>query len=161
MAFVLSQRSKSRLVGVHPKLVEVVHRAIQITPVDFGVTFGVRDLETQRKLVAAKRSTTLKSKHLIQDDGYGHAVDVVAYVDTGDGPEVCWELPIYDDIADAFKEASEEKGLTLRWGCAWHCHLTGQQKNAEQLRNEYIDLRKSQGRSYFLDGPHLEIMQLS
>lgn len=36
-----------------------------ITALDFDVTFGVRDLETQKKLVAVKRSTTLKSKHLI------------------------------------------------------------------------------------------------
>lgn len=158
--FKLSNRSKSRLVGVHPKLIEVVHKAIEITEVDFGVTYGVRDLETQKKLVAAGRSTTLKSKHLLQDDGYSHAVDVVAYVDTGDGAEVCWELPIYDKIADAFKKSSEEVGLTLRWGCAWHSHLTNNPKNAEELREEYIDLRKSQGRKYFLDGPHVEIMPL-
>ena len=144
----LSNRSKSRLVGVHPKLVEVVTKSLEYSPYDFGVTFGVRDLETQKKLVAAGRSQTMKSKHLIEDDGYSHAVDVVGYVDTGDGAEVCWELPIYDKIADAFKKASEEIGLTLRWGCAWHSHLTNNPKNAEELREEYIDLRKSQGRKY-------------
>ena len=156
----LSNRSKSRLVGVHPKLVEVVHRAIQITPYDFGVTQGVRDLETQKKLLAAGRSQTLKSRHLIQDDGFGHAVDVVAFVDlgTGDGPEVCWELPIYDKIADAFKKAAEEVGIDIMWGSAWHSNLTNQHKSGEDLREEYIDLRKSQSRSYFLDSPHYQLM---
>ena len=154
----LSNRSKSRLVGVHPKLVEVVHKSLEYSPYDFGVTFGVRDLETQKKLLAAKRSQTLKSKHLIQDDGFGHAVDVVAYVDTGDGPEVCWELPIYDKIADAFKKASEEVGIDIMWGSAWHSNLTNQHKSGEDLREEYIDLRKSQSRKYFLDSPHYQLM---
>jgi len=156
--FKLSNRSKSRLVGVHPKLIEVVHKAIEITEVDFGVTYGVRDLETQKKLLAAGRSTTLKSRHLIQDDGFGHAVDVMAYVDTGDGPEVCWELPVYDKVADAFKKAAEEVGIDIMWGSAWHSNITNQHKSAEHLREEYIDLRKSQSRSYFLDSPHYQLM---
>ena len=102
----------------------------------------------------------MKSKHLLQDDGYSHAVDVVAYVDTGDGngPEVCWELPIYDKIADAFKKASEEVGIDIMWGSAWHSNLTNQHKSGEELREEYIDLRKSQSRKYFLDSPHYQLM---
>ena len=35
----------------------------------------------------------MKSKHLIQDSGYSHAVDVVAY----DGSDVVWEINVYDD----------------------------------------------------------------
>ena len=46
MAFKLSQRSLGKLEGVHPDLVATVKRAIEITKVDFGVTAGVRDLET-------------------------------------------------------------------------------------------------------------------
>ena len=53
--FKLSQRSKDRLVGVHPDLVKVVHRALELTPVDFGITEGVRSLETQKKYVAEGR----------------------------------------------------------------------------------------------------------
>ena len=41
MTFQLSKRSHDRLVGVNPKLVEVVSRAIQVTTVDFGVTEGL------------------------------------------------------------------------------------------------------------------------
>ena len=43
MAFKLSQRSFQRLVGVHPKIVETVKKAIEYTDVDFGVIYGVRD----------------------------------------------------------------------------------------------------------------------
>ena len=100
MSFKLSQRSLGKLEGVHPKLQEVVKLAIGYTNVDFGVTYGVRDPEEQARLVAAGRSQTMKSKHLLQDDGYCHAVDVVAY----DGSDVVWEINVYDDICDAFKK---------------------------------------------------------
>ena len=153
----LSNRSKTRLEGVHPSLVEVVHKALQKSSVDFGVTQGVRDLETQKKLMAAGRSQTLKSLHLPQDDGFSHAIDVVAYLDG----EVCWELPIYDRIADAFKTASEDVGLTLKWGCAWHTHLTNNTKSAFELREDYVALRMSQSRKWFLDGPHYQIMNFA
>jgi len=94
-----------KLEGVHPAMTGVVERAIQITDVDFGVTQGIRTFEEQQANVAAGRSQTMKSKHLLQDDGFSHAVDVVAYV----GPNVSWELNLYDNICDAFKQAAEEK----------------------------------------------------
>ena len=106
MSFNLSQRSKDRLKGVHPDLVAVVERAIELTGVDFGVTCGVRTIEEQEANVAAGRSQTMRSKHLPQEDGYSQAVDVVAYV----GSDVSWELNLYDDICDAFKAAAEEVG---------------------------------------------------
>ena len=48
MTFKLSNRSLEKLEGVYPDLVATVKRAIEITEVDFGVTAGVRDIETQR-----------------------------------------------------------------------------------------------------------------
>jgi len=115
MAFKLSTRSKNKLEGVHPDMVAVVERAIELTKVDFGVTYGVRSLAEQEKLVASGRSQTMKSKHFIQDTGYSHAVDVVAY----DGSDVVWEINVYDDICDAFKQAAIEKGVAVKWGAAW------------------------------------------
>ena len=112
MAFNLSNRSKGKLEGVHPDMVAVVERAIELTKVDFGVTYGVRTVAEQEKLVASGRSQTMKSKHLVQEDtGYSHAVDVVAY----DGSNVVWEINVYDDICDAFKQAAEEKGVCIKW----------------------------------------------
>ena len=43
--FSLGPRSKMRLQGVHPDLVKVVERAIQISTVDFTVLEGVRSPE--------------------------------------------------------------------------------------------------------------------
>ena len=155
MAFKLSSRSKKKLDGVHPDMVAVVERAIELTDVDFGVTDGVRTLAAQKKLVASGRSQTMKSKHLIQDSGYSHAVDVVAY----DGKDVVWEINVYDNICDAFKQAAIEKGVAVKWGAAWsEGDIRSYKGTAEFHMNRYIDLRRSQGRRPFIDGPHFELM---
>mgnify|MGYP002700086309 CR=1 FL=1 len=60
--FKLSQRSLNKLDGVHPDLVAVVKRAIEITEVDFGVTYGVRTVEEPEKLVDSGPSQTKNSK---------------------------------------------------------------------------------------------------
>ena len=101
--------------GVHPDMVAVVERAIELTDVDFGVTHMGSEPRQNKKIVASGRSQTMKSKHLIQDTGYSHAVDVVAY----DGSDVVWEINVYDDICDAFKQAAIEKGVAVKWGAAW------------------------------------------
>ena len=155
MAFKLSTRSKNKLEGVHPDMVAVVERAIELTKGDFGVTYGVRSLAEQEKLVASGRSQTMKSKHLIQDSGYSHAVDVVAY----DGSDVVWEINVYDDICDAFKQAAIEKGVAVKWGAAWsEGDIRSYEGTAEDAMNAYIDLRRGQGRRPFIDGPHFELM---
>jgi peptidoglycan L-alanyl-D-glutamate endopeptidase CwlK len=155
MAFKLSNRSLGKLEGVHPDMVATVKRAIELTKVDFGVTFGVRTLEEQKKLYAAGRSQTMNSKHLTQDSGFSHAVDLVAY----DGPNVVWELNVYDDIADAMAEAANEVGCDIKWGAAWSVgNIAAYEGTMEDAMNEYIDLRRGQGRRPFIDGPHFELM---
>ena len=151
MAFTLSQRSLGRLDGVNNKLHSVVTTAIGLTNVDFGVTCGLRDLKTQEDLVARGASQSLKSKHLT-----GEAVDVVAYIG---GSRISWELNLYDDIADAFKEASVREGVGIRWGASWHIpDLRDWEGTAEEAMMAYIDLRRSQGRRPFIDAPHFELV---
>ena len=156
MAFSLSSRSRGKLEGVHPDMVAVVETAITLTKVDFGVTYGVRTLEEQKRLYESGRSQTMNSKHLLQDDtGYSHAVDVVAY----DGSDVVWEINVYDDICDAFKKAAEMHGVSIKWGAAWsEGDIRSYPGTAEDAMNAYIDLRRSQGRRPFIDGPHFELM---
>ena len=155
MTFRLSQRSVDRLEGVHPDMTAVVERAIQLTDTDFGVTQGVRTLDEQKANVAAGRSQTMASKHLLQDDGFSHAVDVVAYV----GPDISWELNLYDDICDAFKQAAEETEASVKWGAAWsEGDIRTYRGTAEDAMMAYVDLRRSQGRRPFIDAPHFELM---
>ena len=156
MAFSLSSRSKGKLEGVHPDMVAVVETAITLTKIDFGVTYGVRTMEEQKRLYESGRSQTMNSKHLLHDDtGYSHAVDVVAY----DGSDVVWEINVYDDICDAFKQAAEEKGVAIKWGAAWsEGDIRSYPGTAEDAMMKYVDLRRSQGRRPFIDGPHFELM---
>ena len=116
MSFSLSNRSLGRLDGVHPDLVKVVKRAIEITPIDFGVTQGVRSIEEQIKLVEAGASRTMKSRHLT-----GHAVDVVAYFEGG----ISWHCPLYEKIADAMKKAAVELDVDIEWGGDWRSFFDG------------------------------------
>ena len=149
MTYKLSKRSLAKLEGVNPKLVNVVKRAIELTKVDFGVTEGLRSIERQKELVAAGKSQTMKSKHI-----EGNAVDLVAYI----GNDIAWELNLYDDIADAMKKAAQEQNVSIRWGAAWHIDdITKYDGTMEEAMNEYIDLRRSQGRRPFIDGPHVEL----
>tara|TARA_B100000941_G_scaffold264283_1_gene218156 strand:- start:4806 stop:5258 length:453 start_codon:yes stop_codon:yes gene_type:complete len=150
MAFKLSKRSMSRLEGVNPKLVKVVTTAITMSKIDFGVICGLRTIEEQRELVAKGASQTMKSKHL-----EGNAVDLMAYI----GSRGSWEMNLYDDIADAMKIAADEHDTQIRWGAAWHItDLREWDSSMQDAMNEYIDLRRSQGRRPFIDGPHFELM---
>tara|TARA_B100000780_G_C20963987_1_gene384816 strand:- start:58 stop:510 length:453 start_codon:yes stop_codon:yes gene_type:complete len=150
MSFKLSVRSLSKLSGVDPSLIAVVERAIELTKVDFGVIYGMRTEDEQKKLVAAGKSQTMKSKHLV-----GRAVDLMAYVD-GKG---CWELNVYDDLCDAMKVAAEELGVAIKWGAAWsEGDIRTYPGTSEDAMMKYIDLRRSQSRRPFIDGPHFELM---
>lgn len=150
MSFKLSERSLSKLEGVDSSLVAVVKRAIELTKVDFGVIYGMRTVEEQEKLVAAGKSQTMKSNHLV-----GKAVDLMAYVD-GKG---VWELNVYDDLCDAMKAAAEELGTPVKWGAAWsEGDIRTYPGTAEDAMMKYVDLRRSQGRRPFIDGPHFENM---
>ena len=110
MMFKLGPRSLARLEGVHPDLVKVVMRAIELTPVDFTVLEGLRTPERQKTLVAAGASQTLKSRHLD-----GHAVDLGAWVDE----QVDWSWPLYHIIADAMKTAAADLKIPIEWGGDW------------------------------------------
>lgn len=120
MAYTLSQRSLDALKGVHPNMVRVVKRAIQITQQDFLVTEGVRTPERQRQLYAKGRTApgpkvtwTLQSNHFVQASGYGHAVDLAPF-------PVDWnDLRKFHQIADAMKRAALMEGVKITWGGDW------------------------------------------
>ena len=149
MTFKLSANSMSKMTGIKDELHTIVCEAIRLTKVDFGVICGKRTETEQQELVAKGASQTMKSKHLT-----GDAVDLMAYV----GSRASWELNLYDDIADAMKQAAKNKGVKIRWGAAWHIdNFAEYEGTAEDAMNDYIDLRRSQGRRPFIDGPHFEL----
>ena len=116
MGYSLGSRSKKRLEGVHPDLVRVVERAIELTEVDFTVLEGMRTVARQKKLVAKGASTTMNSRHLT-----GHAVDIGAWVDG----TVRWDWPLYYKLAEAMKQAAKELNVDLEWGGDWKSFKDG------------------------------------
>ncbi|MBD3832877.1 MAG: M15 family metallopeptidase [Brevundimonas sp.] len=110
MTYRLSVRSRDRMKGVHPDLVKVVERAIQLTAIDFMITEGLRTPARQAELVKAGASRTSNSRHIT-----GHAVDVAALVEG----QVRWDWPLYGRIAAAFRQAAKELRVPLTWGGDW------------------------------------------
>ena len=136
--------------GVDERLVAVAKTAIGHTETDFGVICGLRTIEEQRELYNKGASKTMKSKHID-----GNALDLMAYV----GSRASWEIKLYFDIADAVKQAAIDVGVAVRWGAAWHINdIREWGGTMEEAYNAYVDLRRSQEKSPFIDGPHFELM---
>jgi len=116
MTYLLSDRSLRRLEGVHPDLVKVVKRAIEITEVDFTVVEGLRTRARQKQLVASGASTTMNSRHIT-----GHAVDIAPYI----GGQVRWDWPPFYRLEEAMKKAALELHVPLEWGGDWKTFKDG------------------------------------
>lgn len=114
MSFKLGSSSREKLQGVHPDLVKVVKRAIELTEVDFRVLEGKRTVARQRQLVKAGASQTMNSRH-IPKNGVAHAVDLGALVEG----KIRWDWPLYYKIADAVKQAAKELKVPIEWGGDW------------------------------------------
>lgn len=125
--FRFSQRSENNLNGVKPALVNVIRRALELTPVDFIVIEGMRTQARQKELVATGKSQTMNSRHLT-----GNAVDIIPVNTT-------WNIEEFKPLLKAVKQAADEQGLKLRFGINW--------KNDPSLPIE----------TRFIDAPHIEI----
>lgn len=117
-SYKLSMTSLRRLQGVHPTIILVVVRALQLSRVDFlvGRDGGLRTEQRQRELIAEGASETMKSYHLPQDDGMSHAVDLWPWLNGG----VPWEdVSAFREIHDSMRQAANEFGVTFEWGGYW------------------------------------------
>lgn len=139
--FVLGKRSRDNLVGVHPALIQIVIRALELSPVDFFVDCGVRTPERQAELYAQGRTKpgpvvtwTLKSNHFVsKETGFGHAVDLIPL-------PVDWKnLAAFDAVAKAMFQAAEEFGVKIRWGKDWNMNgVPGEKGESDSPHFEII-----------------------
>jgi peptidoglycan L-alanyl-D-glutamate endopeptidase CwlK len=116
MGYKLGAHSEMLLRGVHPDLVKVIRRAIQITKIDFKVLEGVRSIARQRELVKKGASQTMKSRHI-----HGFAVDIAPFVEG----QVRWDWPLYFKLAEAVKQAAKDVGVSVEWGGDWRTFKDG------------------------------------
>ena len=109
--FKFSQKSLDKLDEVHEDLRTVFLEVIKLTPVDIGITEGLRSLERAEQLQkegASKVGT--KSKHCV-----GKAVDIVCY----NGKDITWDLDYYEAVAQVVGEVSDLLDIPIRWGGSW------------------------------------------
>lgn len=113
----LSKRSRSRLEGIDPILIEIVEEAIKDSPFDFGIpsSGGLRTAEDQHELFMKKVSKC---------DGYnnksyhqtGKAFDIYGYVDG----KASWKREHLTAIAQHIKKVAKDKfNVKLTWGGDW------------------------------------------
>lgn len=156
MAYSLGGRSLAELEGVHPSLVAVVKRAIEITEQDFSVHDGLRTVAEQREYVRRGVSKTMNSMHMKQPDGFGHAVDLVPYING----QLRWEWKPIFVIAVAVRQAAEEQGVSLTWGGVWDRDFAGIGSTPDEIEtavNSYVARRRALGKTAFIDGPHWQL----
>jgi len=150
--FKLGNRSRRELVGVHPDLIQVVEKALELSEIDFSVHDGIRTIEEQRVLVQNGASKTIKSRHI-----EGCAVDLVPYLNG----KMRWEWnPIYK-VALAVRRASAELEIPIRWGAVWDRNrmneLPGTELGLRDAVLDYVERQQMRSRKVFLDGPHFEL----
>lgn len=164
MTYRLGALSYAHLHGVHPRLVAVVDDAIRLSAQDFTVQEGLRSVAAERQHVADGTSKTMNSKHLVQPDGWGHAVDLVPWVD-GE-PQWIWGEPAdlvggCYAIALAMQRAAASLGVPVRWGGVWDRKLSDLGGSAVAMRQAHHDyvarFEAANHRPPLCDGPHFEL----
>lgn len=121
MKYKFSARSRRKLQGVHPDLIRVIDRAMSFQIMDFSILEGLRSIERQKRLVSQGASKTLNSKHLLQETGYGHAIDIAPY-------PIDWQDHSRFYILNGIMRAAAEiEGVSVRTGADWD--MDGQVKD--------------------------------
>ncbi len=136
--YVLSEASIEKMKGVHPKLIDLMKKAISDSPYDFKIVQGLRTAEYQNSLYQQGRTkpgrivTKLdgynkKSNHQAKADGYGHAVDIAVcghYDQNGDYVKYMTDAEMFDnkklvEISRHVKAVAKEMGMEIVWGGDW------------------------------------------
>ena len=132
--FKFGKGSLEKLNTVHPDLKLVMTEVIKLTPIDFGITEGIRSPERAEQLKAEGLSKAgAKSLHC-----QGKAVDIVCY----NGGKITWELEFYEAVAGVVGEVCEVLDIKIRWGGSW---VTGDFKLNRDMN--------------FIDAVHFEIIE--
>lgn len=172
MPIALSSQSILRLNAVHPTLKAVVLRMQTHCDQMCAIAEGLRTREAQyadflrhaSKLNGTPQGQTTpegtpgtgKGNHQIQEDGFGHAVDIVPLVRGA----YRWEWPLIYPIAAAMQRAAQELNTPLRWGGVWDRVLNELPMTPDPITSLQTAVSSYVSRHAgpdFLDGPHFEL----
>tara|TARA_R110002020_G_scaffold58750_1_gene160961 strand:+ start:827 stop:1207 length:381 start_codon:yes stop_codon:yes gene_type:complete len=100
------KRSKERMKGIKPELINVLNELIKI--MDVTIIEGLRTEERQKDLVAQGKSKTKYSKHL-----EGKAVDLAPY-------PIDWkDRERFHYMGGMARGIGKQLGVNIRWGGDW------------------------------------------
>lgn len=160
MTYFFGQRSIDNMVGVQPDLVRCNTLALSICAVDYGVPEqACRTHAEEAAKVAAGTSHTLKSMHIVQADGFGHAIDDVPWI----AGAFTWDVEqAFYEIAAAMQSAAIQLGLDkVYWGGMWDVPLAKLPIGAAALKaahqNYMAAFHAQHGRYPFVDLPHFQL----
>lgn len=120
--------SNGNLKGVLPTLINVATLAICLSANDGTVipNGGLRSQEAANENFANDRGIP-DSRHLIQLDGKGHAIDLIALTP---GSGIDWtNMLAFKEMAGAVKMAAAILMVPIRQGCDWNMNGTFGEKN--------------------------------
>lgn len=152
--YTLGQKSLLHLVGVHPSLTTVIKDAIYISEQDFTILEGLRTLENEQCHIDNHTSALHdphNCKHCKQADGFGHAADLVPFVDSA----VSWNWDHIWPIAEAMRTAALRHNIRIKWGAIWDLSLNDIHGDLKQAAKDYCSRHPGKD---FEDGPHFELM---
>lgn len=114
MGYKLSAISMKRLDTCHPDIQIVVLKAIEISPIDFGVACGERNKKDQNKAFDEKKSR-IKWPNGKHNKSPSLAVDLYAYVDS----QASWNESHLSMLAGVILSVANNLGINLKWGGHW------------------------------------------
>ena len=114
------KRSKQRLKGVDPKLVNVLNELIKI--MDVTIIEGLRSKERQQELLAQGKTKTKYSKHI-----EGKAVDLAPYPINWDDREM------FHYMGGMLRGLGKAMELKIRWGGDWDSDGDTKDNNFDDL----------------------------
>ena len=120
----LDTRSQKNLERVHSDLVKVITKTAELVEgYSFVVTEGARTVERQKVLLAEKKTTTMKSRHIPENNvcGLSCAVDLAVKV----GTAAVWDMASYKKLAEVVKEAARQVKVPIEWGGDWKTFKDG------------------------------------
>lgn len=110
--FKFSKKSIQILNTVDKRLKTLAEEVLKVSPYDFAITHGLRNLKTQQEYFKNGSSKCdgiiKKSKH--QE---GKAIDIMCYDENGKGT---WEHKYYIEVANVFKKKAIDLNISIRCG---------------------------------------------
>lgn len=114
MTYQFGKSSLAKLRTTHPQCQEVLLEAIENSPIDFGVSSGLRTAEEQYQLYCDGKSQ-LDGHNNLSNHQSGGAVDVFAYVDG----KASYDREHLSMVAGVILSTAERLEVEMGWGGHW------------------------------------------